>query len=181
MTKVSEKVSKRYAKALFELCKIDELDSMKQQLMSAAELWSSQDLLRKVITNPAYSVTERSAAFQEVAERVGVTDFRMKNMFGILIENNRLGSIQNIADIFSSMIDVLRKALALKVTSAYAVSNQEIEGLKSALLKEYSGMASVEWGIDPQILGGLKIQAGDKLLDNSLKTSLEKVRTELLS
>lgn len=181
MAKVSHKISRKYAKALFELCAIEELDGMRSQLRVAAALWQESEMLRKVLTNPAYSVGDRIAAFCAVAEKAGVEDARLKNMLAILVENGRAGSLSCIVTVFSGMIDALRKALALSVTSAYPVSSEEVEALKAQLQRDYSGLASVTWHVDPALLGGLRIQAGDKLLDNSIKSSLDKVRAELLA
>lgn len=179
MANVSEKVSKRYAKALFELCKMEELDGVKTQLSAFSALWNESKELQKVITNPAYPVSERIAGAQAVAKKVNVSDAKVLNLIALLVQNHRLNAIGSVVEIFSSMIDALRKALSLTVTSAFPIPDAEQQKLKEKLQKEYSGMASVAYTVDKDLIGGLKIQAGYKLLDNSLKSSLEKIRAQL--
>lgn len=181
MSNVSEKISKRYARALFELCELTELDKIKDQLFSLARLWVENTELQRVATNPAYPLRERTAALQAVAERSGVSDGKVKNLLSLLAENNRLRSLQSIASMFSSMVDALRKALSLTVSSAFPISEDEKRKLADRLKHEFSGMASIDWQIEPALIGGLTIKAGDKLLDNSLRSSLDKVRAALIA
>lgn len=180
MAQVSEKIAKRYAKALFELCEITQLDAVKTQLLAFSAAWTDNKNLQEAISNPAFPIKERMAVITSVAEKVGVTDGKVKNLLSLLTENRRLPSLAAVAKIFSAMIDELKKALALTVTSAFPIPSDEVEAAKEKVQKAFGGLASIDWAVDASLIGGLRIQAGDKLLDTSIKNSLDRYRAELL-
>ncbi len=181
MAQVSEKIAKRYAKALFELCEVTELDGVKGQLQAFTDAWTDSKSLRDAIQNPAFPMNERISVIKAVADKAGVTNDRVQNLLSLLTENRRLTSLAVITQIFSSMIDALKKALALTVTSAFPIPSEEVAAAKEKVQKELGGLASIAWEVDPALIGGLRIQAGDKLLDTSIKNSLERIRAELMA
>ncbi len=180
MAQVSEKIAKRYAKALFELCEISQLDAAKVQLEVFSTAWDENSSLREAVLNPAFPLKERIDVITAVAQKVGARDERVINLLSVLTQNRRLNSLSAVAKIFASMIDDLRKALSLTITSAFPVPPEETASAKERVQSAFGGLASIAWEVDPELIGGLRIQAGDKLLDTSIKNSLERFRAELM-
>lgn len=179
MAQFSDKVAKRYAKALFELCEHTRLDAIRDQLRAFSQVWQSTAELREAVLNPAYPIKERLAAVAAVAGKTGVSDPKAINLISLLAENRRLGALGSIIEIFSGMIDELRRSLALTVTSAFPVSAEEAERVKDSVQTASGGLATVAWQVDPSLIGGLRIKIGDRILDTSIRNSLEKIRNEL--
>jgi F-type H+-transporting ATPase subunit b len=65
------------------------------------------------------------------------------------------------------------------VTSALPLSNEEKEVVKRNMFDKVSGMSQMEFQVDPQILGGLVIRIGDKVIDGSVSGQLESIRNSL--
>ncbi|MGA2504730.1 MAG: F0F1 ATP synthase subunit B [Anaerolineales bacterium] len=66
-----------------------------------------------------------------------------------------------------------------EVTSALPLSKEEQEAVKTNILDKMGAKTNVEFHVDPQILGGLVIRVGDKVLDGSVSGQLEGLRKTL--
>jgi F-type H+-transporting ATPase subunit b len=66
-----------------------------------------------------------------------------------------------------------------EVTSALPLSKEEQTAIKTNVLDKIGAKASIEYRVDPQILGGLVIRIGDKVLDGSVSGQLEDLRKSL--
>lgn len=178
--KIDGKTAKRYAKALFDLTEHDQLDSVIDGLKEITEIWSNSAELREALTNPTYKTDEQISVAGDVA-KLAKDSVSFVNFVKLLTENKRIGGIAEITDAFSTLVAELREILSLTITSAKEVS----EGDKTALLEkvkgEFGSLATIYWEIDPGLIGGMIVRAGDKQLDGSVRGNLEKIRTELLN
>ncbi len=66
-----------------------------------------------------------------------------------------------------------------EITSALPLTDQEQDTVKKDVLSKIGEHASVTFRVDPNILGGLVIRIGDKVLDNSVAGQLEALRQNL--
>ena len=175
------KLAKRYARALFELCEVPKLDQQLGALVALLALWENMPEMQNALLSRATPIEERVAVIQDVAAKVEGTDKNFVNFAALLVENERIALLPLIVKVFSKMVDTLKKTLALEITSAFPISEQERGDLKKSVESQYGSMASIDWKVDRELLGGLIVKAGDKLLDSSVKGSLERIRTELIN
>ncbi|MBX7136392.1 MAG: ATP synthase F1 subunit delta [Oligoflexia bacterium] len=180
MSKSSLKVARRYAKALFDLCDKAKLDEMKSALVLFESAWKTNETLRGSMLNPAFPLDNRLAALSQICRQIKPGDQAFENFLALLLKNKRLAVISPIIAEFSAMIDLLKNLLTLEVTSAFELSDQERSSMLSKIQSDCGAMAAVNWKVDRQILGGLLIKAGDKLLDGSIRGSLQRAREQLL-
>jgi F-type H+-transporting ATPase subunit b len=66
-----------------------------------------------------------------------------------------------------------------EVTSALPLTKEEQDAVKTNVLDKMGAKTSVEFHVDPQILGGLVVRVGDKVLDGSVSGQLEGLRKSL--
>jgi F-type H+-transporting ATPase subunit b len=66
-----------------------------------------------------------------------------------------------------------------EVTSALPLNKEEQEAVKTNVLDKMGSHAKIEFHVDPQILGGLVVRVGDKVLDGSVSGQLEELRKSL--
>jgi F-type H+-transporting ATPase subunit b len=66
-----------------------------------------------------------------------------------------------------------------EVTSALPLSKEEQDAVKTNVLGKMGAKTNVEFHVDPQILGGLVVRVGDKVLDGSVSGQLEGLRKSL--
>ena len=180
------KLAKRYARALFELCEVPKLDQQLVALTALANLWKGSAELQSALLNRATPIEQRVAVMQDLAaklegSKLEGSDKNFINFAALLVENERISLLPLILKVFSKMVDTLKKTLALEIISAFPISEQERGELKKSVEGQYGSMASIEWKVDRELIGGLIVKSGDKLLDSSVKGSLERIRTELIN
>jgi len=180
------KVGVKYAKALFELCQPAQLGTMKGALFSFCEAWQESPELRGSFSNPGIAAQEKITVLRDIAARlisrsdaVSASNTVLTNFLCVLLVNHRLGLIVDITQAFSGMIDEMNKLLNVEITSARELPEDEKAQVLNRLQRDFGSQAAVIWRVDSDILGGLLVQTGDKLLDSSVRGSLEKIRSKL--
>lgn len=180
MKKSDFRLAKRYSRALFDLYDHAVLENVKWAFFSLRDTWQTNTELRDALSNPAYALPQRMEALRELSYIVRKNDERFVNFLSLLLRNNRLYLIPDIAITFAFYVDELHAMLNVTVISAFPLSENEQEEILTRMKSDYSPMVSVSWEVDPGIVGGLIIRAGDLVLDGSVQGSLEKIRKSLL-
>lgn len=180
MAKASGKIARRYAKAIFEAIEPSKLEAQKESLFALATAWREIDELRIALLNPSFPIEQRQALVKDLGKQIHSTDDTLANLLLLLLENKRTDIIPEISEQFSAMVDALKKALSLEIVSATELSDAEKDALKQKITSKYGDLAKVEWKVDSELIGGLVIKSGDKLLDSSVKGALEKARAAIV-
>ena len=181
MAKDDGRVARRYARAIFELYQPQELDQASGALRSFHSLWKTNKELRDSLKNPANPIGERLEVVRQVAQRIKSGDQNLTNFLCLLLSNGRLDAIGPICEAFQAMIDQLKKRLALEITSAFPIDDGEKGEILGRIQKDFGAMASIAWHVSPELLGGLRIKAGDQLLDSTIDGALSSLTEDLIS
>lgn len=177
--KVDGKVAKQYARALFELTPPAELDAVKLALEQFSSALQQNGNFYQALTNPAVAMKERVAVAHDVASRLAAPQV-VSGFLTRLIENGRVTSLPAVLQVLAKLIDAFKKIQAIEITSASALSSEEQQTILSLVQKDMGSEARISWSVNPEIIGGMQVKAGDILLDGSLSTRLEKMRATLL-
>ena len=180
MATAEGKVSKRYARALFELTPIPELDQMNGAAAGFAAAFTESVELRHALVNPAIPLAQRIGAAQDVARAGGAASQTFANFLGVLLENGRVEHMGEIAREFAALVAQVKKVLALEVVSAFPLGETERKDIQTRIEKDFGAMASLSWHVDPAIVGGLLVKSGDLQLDGSIRGALERAKESLL-
>ena len=180
MRKSDLRLAKRYSRALFELYEHTVLDHIKWAFFSLRDTWLENTEIREALTNPSYPIAQRLEAIRELSHFLRGDDERFANFLILLLRNNRLQFIPEIASTFAGMVDELHSLLNITVVSAFPLSEQEKGDIVTRMRHEYSPMVSVVWEVNAALIGGLVIKAGDIVLDGSVQGSLDKIRKSLM-
>lgn len=170
---------KKYAQALLESYQATEFDQVAQALKLISAAWQSHSELRSVIGNPALPLKERAAVIADLAAKLLPADDKFARFCNLLLENGRVNILPEISLAFTQLVEQVRQLLALEVTSAFPADATELSDFTNKLRAEFGAMSSVDWKVDSSLLGGLIIKNGDTVLDNSVRSALERARTQL--
>ncbi len=95
------------------------------------------------------------------------------NFINVLLANNDLGYLD---EILASLSTVIREEAGgpqrALITSAIPLSDDEQERLRTRLIQRFGSNLQFIFQVDPEILGGLVVQVGDKLIDDSVRCRL---------
>ena len=106
-------------------------------------------------------------------------DAMFGNFLGLLFENRRLPLLPEIAGMFDELRFEAERVVKAKVTSAVPMPAAELETIKAALKKRFGRDVEVETAVDESLIGGAVIDAGDVVIDGSLKGKLGRLQAAL--
>ena len=104
-----------------------------------------------------------------------------KKFLGVLNQNGRLGLIRDIAAAYAALRDVQANRIRIKVRTASPLNDAQLESLRSTLATTLNQEPILAVTVEPELLGGLVVQIGDRVYDTSVKSRLETLRTHLMT
>ena len=166
--------AKRYARAVFELAGDErEIDEWMRRLAELRDLLSDEKV-SAVLTNPTIPVERRMGLVTSAS-----LDPEALNLAKLLIEADRVNEIGAIADQFENLADDAAGRVRATVTSAVELGSRDRDRVAVELSQRLGKTVTMQVEVDPRILGGLKIQYGDRLIDASVATRLQQLRRRL--
>lgn len=168
----------RYARAAFELANEE----------GAVEAWSRQlATIREVLENPAArAVLDNPSSAPDVKLRaVGELDLPgigpgALNLMRMLVVNRRTSLIGEIASSFEALADTAAGRVRATVTTAVELAAKDLDSLRAGLSRSLGMDVRLESRVDPNILGGLVLQVGDRLTDASVAGRLQQLKARVL-
>ncbi len=169
-------VAGRYAIALFELAlEQDALDEVEAQLSDFQQMLDNSDDLRRLAHSPAFSMDQQAKAVRVVADAAGTSGLT-KNFLELLVEKRRLSAVSDIIRAFRTLVARHRGEVEADVVTAVPLSDDQKNDLKQALRGFAGHDVSMNIRVDPSILGGLIVTIGSRMIDNSVRTKLNRLR-----
>ena len=108
-------------------------------------------------------------------------DAAFADFLGLLFDNRRLALLPEIAGLYDELRLESERVVKAKVTSATTLPPAELESIKAALKRRFGREVEVEAAVDASLIGGAVIDAGDVVIDGSLRGKLERLQTVLAS
>ena len=181
MARTNRKAAKKYAATLFKLYPSEKLEPVSEALAELAQTFDVNSALRVVLRTPSLELRAREAALREICSRIHPEDVLFANFAVVLLRNNRLAALPQVSQVFNRMLEEYRRMLRLDIATAADLPREEREAFVARMQNEFGPMLSVNWLVNEEILGGLIIKAGDRVLDSSVRGSLEQMRGYLLN
>jgi F-type H+-transporting ATPase subunit delta len=173
---VATAAARRYGKAVFELAQGDgQVAEWGRRLETLRDLLSDPDVAA-VLTNPTIPTEQRMALISETPR---VFDDQTTNLARLLIESNRVREMDAIVEEFQRLADDAAGRVRATVTTAIPLSTADRDRVVEGLSKRLGKEISIQVVVDKSILGGLKLQYGDRLVDASVATRLQQLRRRL--
>jgi F-type H+-transporting ATPase subunit delta len=173
-------MSGRYALALYTLAEeLGLTDEVAADLANFARLVAENDDLQRFVKSPLHSAEEQLKTLDAVLERAGISGISA-NFLKLVAQKRRLFAIADMIADFHKLDDVAKGRIRAEVTAAEPLKDKHVAALKAALA-ELTGGKSVEvtTKIDPEIIGGLIVKLGSRMVDGSLRTKLNSLRARM--
>ena len=106
-------------------------------------------------------------------------DEAFTRFLGLLAEAGRLPLLVDVAALFEQLRAEENHVVRARVTSAVALSSADLESLRAALKRRFGREVELESAVDAELIGGAVIDAGDVVIDGSLKGKLARLQTAL--
>ncbi|WP_210518176.1 ATP synthase F1 subunit delta [Hymenobacter terricola] len=174
-----QRVAARYAKSLLDLGKeMGTLDSVKADMDLLGKTVAESRELRLLLRNPIVKHDKKLAILTAIFKGK-VSDVTMR-FFTILTQKNRESALEGMGTEFQVQYNAMQGIQMAEVTSATPLtpaSRAEME----KLVTEQTGLTQVKLTekVDADLIGGFVLRVGDIQIDDSVRTSLRKMRISL--
>ena len=169
----------RYAAALFELAKEQgQLAQVETDLKTfQAMLDESQDL-RRLVRSPVITADEQAKALSALLGKAGISALST-NFFRLIARNRRLFAVADMLKDFRTLLAAERGEVSADIASAHPLTPDQMTALKDALRAQIGKDVQVNTRVDPNLLGGLIVKLGSRMIDSSLRTKLDNLRVAM--
>ena len=174
-----QRVAARYAKSLLDLGKeMGTLETVKQDMDLLGKTMSENRDLRLLLRNPIVKHDKKLAILTAIFQGK-VSDVTMQ-FFIILTQKNRESALESMGTEFQVQYNVMQGIQTAQVTSATPLTPALRDELEQLVIKQ-TGLTEVKLTekVDPSLIGGFVLRVGDQQIDDSVRTSLRKLRTSL--
>lgn len=172
-------VARPYADAVYKLAmKSNNLNQWSDTLQLAASIVEDSHI-KLLIGNPAISAKQLG----EVLLGIGKNKFNdeTRNFIMLLSENKRLSILPEISQLFEYLKAKHEGVLEAKIISAFEMDSRQLRKLVSDLEQKFKHKIEAQVSIDPELIGGIKVEIGDEILDVSVRGKLEAMAVALKS
>jgi len=174
-------LAERYAAALFDLA--DErrmLDQVATDLRELrAMLQGSGDFLR-LIRSPVLSRDQQSQAILTIAEHAGLSPL-VRDFLAVVARNRRLFAVPAMIEAFLAKLATRRGEVTAEVVAAQPLSEIQLAALNEQLRRSIGSRVSVDVRVDPELIGGLVVKLGSRMVDGSIKSKLQRLQLAMKS
>ncbi|KAK0741061.1 ATP synthase delta subunit-domain-containing protein [Schizothecium vesticola] len=170
-----------YATALYTAAvKTSSLEPTARALASVGTVVEKDPKLASLLGAPQLTAADKSAIVGELLKVARVeSDANVKNFLATLAENNRLGLLPSVVTKFTELMSAARGEVEMVVTTAQALDNKSLGRLETAVSKSsYVGAGKklkVTNTVNPDIVGGLIVEIGDRTIDLSVSSKIHKM------
>lgn len=164
-----------YAEALLSLAKQSNLvDDFSRDATAIRGIWQSSVDLQSCLEDPTLVADQKRPVVQQVLG-VGINPL-MLNFLNLLLDRNRIGYLDGILNRFQALVRQQRSIALAEVTTAVPLNDSQTATIVEKV-KAMTGAQSVELDVhvDPEIIGGVIVQAGSEVFDASIRSQLKRI------
>ncbi|MBL8470742.1 MAG: F0F1 ATP synthase subunit delta [Rhodocyclaceae bacterium] len=170
-------IARPYAEAAFQLAKGANALGPWSDALARLSAVAADPLVQNCIGNPKVSADQLTKLFLEVAGSDLSTE--QKNFVRVLVENDRIGVLPEIRDLYVELKNAHEGSKEAVVTSAFELDDATLAKLKADLEKRFGCALQVSVTVDPSLIGGVKVAVGDEVIDASVRGKLAAMATAL--
>ena len=169
-------VSGRYATALFDLAREERsIDAVRADLDRFEAMLADSPELTRLVRSPVFSADTQLKALAPILDKAGISGTTAK-FLTVLTANRRLFAVADVSRAFRALVARFKGEATADVTVAEALSDKNLDSLKTALKSVTGKDVVLNVKVDPSIIGGLVVKLGSRMVDSSLRTKLNAIK-----
>ena len=170
-------VARPYAEATFRSAlEKNALGAVAESLALVAAI-ARDEQMHAILLNPKVNAQQKKDIFDSAA--AGRLDEITKRLIAILVDSHREVLIGSIAEQFEQLKHEHDKVLRARITSAQPLSDEQRDEIVAALEKRYGKKVETELDVNPELLGGARVQVGEQVIHASVRDALAQMAAAL--
>ena len=171
----------RYAAALFDLARESRaLDAVAGDVETLGRLLDDSADLMRLIRSPVIRREDQQRALAVVMERAGLSALT-RNFVGLVTRKRRLHELPAMIRAYRSLLAQHRGEVTADVISAHPLDDGQMGALRERLRQALGREPRIAARVDPDLLGGLVVRVGSRMIDSSLRTKLTRIQIAMKS
>ena len=166
-----------YARAVFEMAQeAGKLTEWSAQLAAMSAVVAAEGS-SALLDHPLMTKEQKATVFVEIAG--DALDDQGRNLLKALAENDRFSLLPEISTLFEQMKAEAEGAIEAEIISARKMSDDQQQTIAAALQKRLGREIKLVTKVDPSLMGGAIIRAGDLVIDGSIQSRLKDMKAAL--
>ena len=173
-------ISKTYGDALLEIAKEEKkVDLLLEEVTAIMAILKDNPEFSKLMNNPRISVDEKQTVMSNVFE--GRISNELMGFFSMIVNKGRYDHIDEILTYFQDEVKKIKGIGVAYVTTPLELSDAQKKNVEKKLL-ETAGFKQMEmhYDIDSELVGGMRIRIGDRVVDSSIHTKILKMQQDMM-
>ncbi len=172
-----EEIATVYARSLFEVAREQgKLEDVREQLGQVADAISEERSLTTFFFSPYFSTEEKKEGLGKVLDGA---DDTVRNFLELLVEKHRMPALFRIRDRFEALWREENQVLPVQITSAIELDESTVNDIGDRIGEKTGRKIDLRSEVDPDILGGIVLRVGNKIVDASIRNRLETLRRQV--
>ena len=148
-----------------------------QKMLHTAAVAAMHEKMAAILRDPSRTGQQAAEALVQVCGK----DLNPKgrNFIHLLAENKRLPLLPEIASLFAALKAAHEEAVDVRITTAFKLAPAMSGKLEKALSRRLKRQIRLSTGVDPALIGGAVIRAGDSVIDDSVRGKLARLATAM--
>ncbi|MDN3509914.1 MAG: ATP synthase F1 subunit delta [Candidatus Jettenia sp. CY-1] len=169
-----------FVNALLEVAlKKGNFEQIEKELDLVSDVITRHDNLKKILFHPSIPRSEKKDLIKNVFG--GSVSDLMKNFLYLLVDRRKIGLLEFIPEVYKTVASEKKGIVKARVQTVIPLAGERLDNFKKQLSKLTGKTVEVEVVHNPDILGGVIIQIGNKMIDGSVVSKLKNLKTRLLS
>jgi F-type H+-transporting ATPase subunit delta len=177
---LNKKIARRYAQALIEIGKENNrVEEFKTELKNFSDLLKKFPEFQDALSSPLYSAEDLKRIILVVAEKIKLSE-TIKNFLCLLVDKRRIQYFSAILELYEDMTYQISGYVKARVITARPLSTGDLESIKRSLEDITKKKVLLNSVVEPQIIGGVIAEVGDKIFDGSIRNQLQRIGETLI-
>ncbi|MGM0492813.1 MAG: ATP synthase F1 subunit delta [Armatimonadota bacterium] len=176
---IGRSVAERYLEAAMHAAeRANVRDELGRQLaMLEAALETTPDV-RRLLGHPRMSVDRKLQALSDLLDEEPVEPLR--TLITVLIDNDRLAVLEVADEVYQQLVDEAEGVLRAYVQTPAPLAEAQSGRLAAALSGWLNQDVVIDAQVEPDLIGGIVVRVGDRVLDASLRGRLERIQARIV-
>jgi F-type H+-transporting ATPase subunit delta len=167
-----------YARAMFEVARAeDTIDEVEDELFRFARSYESSDALRNALTDEMVPAAQRQSIVEDLLG--GKATPTTTQLVSMIVGSGRGRDLPAIIDRLVARASSSKNLEVAQVRSAVPLTDDQQDRLKAALANATGKQVNLKVTVDPSIVGGIVATVGDTVIDGSVRTRVEQLKSRL--
>jgi F-type H+-transporting ATPase subunit delta len=152
------------------------VESVHQQVHELRDAVTSVDELSALLSNPEVDSRVKQDVLADIAAGA---DGIVVNFVKLIAEKGRADELEEIVDEYDTLVAEQQRILDVELTTAHELSDDEFQSILDKIESASGRKVQAERKVNPDLIGGIVLQAGSMRLDASVRGRLERLRQDL--